>query len=108
MPVPPSCLELAPRAIERLVEQAGQPLNFIVFADGGTRSDMAKLESFLHGSDFKWTLLHERQPVYLNKCIAMGLLECKNPLVLLASPATALDDPEWTAKMLRIFERDPQ
>jgi len=108
MPIPASSLPIARLAIERIVSQASLPLNFVLVVDGGTRADMAPLEAFLHGSDFKWMLLHERQPVYLNKCIQEGLLECKQQLVLFASPAVALDDPEWIPKMMRIFERDPQ
>ena len=86
VPVPARSSSVAIACIEKIVENTNFPFRMIVVVDGGRRQDFAALESHLNSSEFDWTILHNEQPIYLNRSIKRAIDIAQHPLFALVMP----------------------
>tara|TARA_R110000772_G_C13310120_1_gene439926 strand:+ start:7233 stop:7961 length:729 start_codon:yes stop_codon:yes gene_type:complete len=98
--------DLLPDCLESIDRHTSVPYRVTVLIDGGQREDFAKAEAFLAAQDFEWRLLHERQPVYLNKSICELISDLHHPLVALVMPNCRITDESWFGKMRMPLDKD--
>lgn len=108
VPTPIANAELVPDAIRELGKHTDFPFRLVVMVDGGLRKDFEALETFLHGIDHPWKLLHNNPSVGLNQTLRESLEECtSSKLVAIMAPEIRLMDAQWFGKMQMVFHRDP-
>jgi len=106
IPTPVFNADLLPDCLEAIEKHTGVPYRVTVLIDGGRREDFAKAEAFLAAQDFEWRLLHESQPVYLNKSICELLGDLQHPLVAVVMPYVRITDEAWFGKMRMPLDKD--
>lgn len=98
--------DLLPDCLEAIERNTGVPYRVTVLIDGGMREDFAKAEAFLAAASFEWRLLHERQPVYLNKSICELITDVHHPLIAIVMPYVRITDDQWFGKMKMPLDKD--
>ncbi len=111
IPTPVANARHLPDCLSQLQQFTDVPFRVTVIIDGGLREDFVEAESFLTASSIEWNLLHNEQPVYLNRSIAEAVESMgkpRHPLLVFLGPHVRIVDEKWGAKMKIVFDKDPR
>lgn len=109
IPTPVADVDLLPDCLSQLQLMTDFPFKVTIIIDGGRREDLLEVETDLAHSSMDWSLLHNEQPVYLNKLIAEAFQSGSHPLhplTVLMGPHIRITDEKWASKMKIVFDKD--
>lgn len=82
------------------------PHRIIVSAEGGSRSDLATIESWLNGWGSEWKIVHNAEVTSWDEAMMRGLAQAKNKFVAVIPPWFHIKDKRWFGKMQAPFNKD--
>lgn len=88
-----------------LEEKTDVPWRPIVCADGATRNDLGRIDSYLRAIPNS-VLLRNVGSCYGSETLRRALVRATAKYVAVISPSVVVDDPRWFGKMQMPFEKD--
>lgn len=108
IPIPVANSSLLPDCLASIEQHTNFPYSIIAIVDGGLREDFQDAERALIEQPQNWRLLHNRDPVYLNRSIVEAVDCVSDPMIALVAPQVRVADDDWFGKMKMVMDRDPR